>query len=429
MPARFDVRTLDAYEWVHDLVTPAEVAREVALTRHHALLWRRDRDGLTGTIIDPVHALLQCDLPLPGEERGRLEPYAVLFLQWEARFPQQWRESWTSSPWTTKEAVLAAFIRQGALPETRTALQDLLVGAVHRVQRCQDRWYWRLARHIDGPALQGRLRHAVEHGDERVRLRARYVLWLIEHPEEVVTSRAWRRWRRTVGVAGTSARSAPQLSALPAAQAAASLVGLSTAELAVVFEALEAGPAARIAAAIEDRAAVARAVEAMDARTAARMLRGMAQPKAAELLAGVSADAAAARFPPPGQDRILRLMNPAAALARLSAMAPSTAAGHLRLWPAADSAEMFTAMDPAHACLVLAAMDDWWKPGEILAAMPDHVAQDLLARVPQRDRARMRWQLEMARFHSAARTSASAGERQERPTEIAANSADHGDYR
>lgn len=399
----FDLRTLDAYEWNRDLIAVDDEVREAALARHHALLWRRYPNRPSGTVVDPVQAFLQWDSPLSEAELRRLEPYAVLFLRWEARFPVQWRVGWSFSPWSAKEGVLEAFIRHGAQPETRTALEELLIGAVHRVQRCQDRWYWRLARHIDGAGLRAGLGRAAEHADAPVRLRARYVLWLIEHPDEPVTSRAWRRWRRTAGV--SVSHSASELAALPAADAATLVAGLGTAELAAVFEALEAGPGARIAAAIEDVAAVAAAVESMDARTAARLLSAMPQTRAAELLAAVHADLAAARFPPPKRDRILRLMSPAQALARLSAMAPTVAGGHLQMWPAADAAEMLTVMDPTRAAQVLAAMDSWWASGEVLAAMPHDVASGLVARASERDRARLRWELETARFRSAAQTS------------------------
>jgi flagellar motility protein MotE (MotC chaperone) len=409
----FDVRTLDAYEWGRDLVAVDDEVREAALARHHALLWQRHPDRPSGTVVDPVRAFLQRDFPFSAADLGRLESYAVLFLRWEARFPVQWRAGWSFSPWSAKEEVLGAFMRHGAQPETRTALEDLLIGAVHRVQRCQDGWYWRLARHIDGARLRAGLGRAAEHADAPVRLRARYVLWLIEHPDEAVTSRAWRRWRRTVGV--SAARSASELAALPAADAAALVAGLSTAELAVMFEALEAGPGARIAAAIEDVAAVASAVEAMDTRTAARLLSAMPQTRAAELLVAMPADPAAARFPSPKHNRILRLMSPAQALDRLSAMAPTVAGGHLEGWPATDAAEMLTMMDPTRAAHALAAMHFWWQTGGVLAAMPHDVAAGLVARVPERDRARVRWDLETVRFRSAAQASIARSGQRERP--------------
>lgn len=406
MRAGFDIRTLGAYVWVHDLIAVNDDARDAALVRHRALLWRWHSDSLTGTLADPVRAFTEWSSPLTDADLHRLEPYAVLFLQWEARFPQLWRENWIFSPWSAKEGVLGTFVRRGvAAPQTQTALEDLLIGAVHRVQRCQDRWYWRLARRVDSPRLRARLRQAAEHADEVVRLRARYVLWLIEHPDEPVDSRTWRRWRRTVGVPVTVPCSASELAALPATEAAAMLVGLSTMELAAVFEASEAGPAARIAAAIQDTAVVARAVQVMDARTAARMLRVMPQPLAAELLTVMPPEMAAVRFPPPQCDQVLRLMPAAQAVVRLAAMSPKIAGDHLRRLPKTEAADFVMVMDPAAAAQALAAMADWWEPGRILASMPEDIALAYIARIPAKDRDHARWTLEMQRFRAAVSTS------------------------
>lgn len=407
----FDVRTLGAYAWVEDLIALDDDARGAALARHRTLLWRWYRDSPTGTLADPVRAFTQWSSPLTDAELHLLEPYAVVFLQWEARFPQEWRENWIFSPWSAKEGVLDTFVRRGvAAPQTQTALEDLLIGAVYRVQRCQDRWYWRLVRRVDSPTLRARLGLAAEHADERVRLRAQYVLWVIEHPNEPVDSRTWRRWRRKVGVPVTVPASASELAALPATEAAAMLAGLSTVEVAAVFEASEAGPAARIAVAIQDAAVVARAVELMDARTAARMLRVMPQPFAAELLTLMPPEVAAIRFPPPKCDQVLRLMPAAQAVARLAAMPPKVAGGHLRSLHATQAADFVMAMDPAAAGQVLAAMDDWWEPGRILASVPEDVALALVARMPANYRDQARWTLEMQRFRMAVSTSIAKAE-------------------
>jgi hypothetical protein len=58
------------------------------------------------------------------------------------------RDGWIKSPWTAKEAILETFSAKGPTPETGLALADLLLAAVCRVQRCQDRWYWQLAGRI-----------------------------------------------------------------------------------------------------------------------------------------------------------------------------------------------------------------------------------------------------------------------------------------
>lgn len=136
-----------------------------ALARHRELLGRALHHsygpGRTGTLADPVRAFSGLVVPrVPStqsrEVRERLAPYGLLFLQWEQRYPGEWRQvGWPLSPWSAKEAVLRAFCAGGPSPLTRAPLEALLVAAVRRPQRCQDRWYWELARRLDTPGLRG----------------------------------------------------------------------------------------------------------------------------------------------------------------------------------------------------------------------------------------------------------------------------------
>jgi len=301
--------------------------------------------------------------------------------------------------------------RSGAAAETAVGLEDLLIGAVHRVRRCQDRWFWRMARRIDSAGLRIRLREAAGHAEQRVRLRARYVLWLIEHPDQVVTGRSWRRWRRTMGVRVTAPCPPSQLAALPAARAATLLGGLSGADLAGVFEAVEAGPAARIAAAIGDVAVVASAVEMMDARTAARMLAPVPEQFAVDVLAAMAPAAAAARFPHPrtrpgvAADEPDPGVGPAVSDGTCDGRPSSAAVADCRCGRGADGPR------PGHRRRPVATMRHWWDPGHVLAALPDEVAQALLAAIPFPDRARVRWSLERERFRTAAQTAIAAADR------------------
>ncbi len=250
----------------------------------------------------------------------------MLFLHWELRFPAEWRDGWLHSPWSEKEAILKTFCVRGATPQTGPALADLLIAAVSRVQRCQDRWYWRVARRIVSPQLRGRLEAAAEGAGERTRLRARFVLWVLDHPDEGTGSAAWRRWLRSEGRPVMLPVAALGLADMKPAAAASLLADLAPADLARVLEGLHAGPAARILQQIQPIERAARAVELMDARMAARALKVMDLPAAAGVLAAMDPPAAAARFPGPSRAQLLLLMGTDAAVARLRAMTP-TAAG------------------------------------------------------------------------------------------------------
>lgn len=147
MPQRFDIRTLDAYAWVFDLVADDDEVREAALQRHLALLWRQFDNRPTGTLADPVRAFAAEHAEhtdLTGDELRRLEPYALLQLQWQERFPADWRRAFPGWPWMSWP--LAGFRRHGASPPVRAALEDLLLEAVRRRRRSH-RWdqQWHLA--------------------------------------------------------------------------------------------------------------------------------------------------------------------------------------------------------------------------------------------------------------------------------------------
>ncbi|MFD0731984.1 hypothetical protein [Planotetraspora mira] len=370
-------------EWVHGLVDADTGIRAAALARHHALLEARHAEEVSRTLVGLVDAFTAFEHGSDSRRRGnhrRLAPYGVVFLQWERRFPAEWRDGWTYSPWSAKEAVLAAFCAGGPTPETGPALADLLLATVHRRQRCQDRWYWRLARRLDSPPLRTRLEAAAEGADDLARLRAGFVLWSLEHPQEGVGSAAWRRWLRSEGRPATSAIAGPGLAAMKPAAAASVLAGLAPADAAIVLEGLHAGPAARILAVMSPLESAARAVELMDVRLAARALKAMDPPAAAGVLAGMAPSAAAVRFPGSSRAQLLLLMDIDAAVARLCAMAPAAAGERLEFLPPARAAALLMRMDSSSAARALTRMG-WWGPSRVLSEMPPAVAADLLAKV------------------------------------------------
>lgn len=120
-------------------------------------------------------------------------PYALLYLEWEARYPQEWTTH--AKKWGSK----ARLIRKLADPDLPAAAQaklgELIDLAVRRAYRCKDREYVRVARAIDGPDLRMKLEAAADADDPWARLHAGYVLWLLDRPDLPNTRRTWEFWR------------------------------------------------------------------------------------------------------------------------------------------------------------------------------------------------------------------------------------------
>ncbi|MGC0339775.1 hypothetical protein RKD20_004809 [Streptomyces sp. SLBN-8D4] len=119
-------------------------------------------------------------------------PYAVLYLEWEARYPQQWTRH--AKMWGVKQALIRQLATAGHDAGTRAKLVDLVDLVVRRAYRCKDREYVRLARAVDGPDLRARLTAARHSPDPWARLHAAYVLWLLDHPEKPNTRHVWKTW-------------------------------------------------------------------------------------------------------------------------------------------------------------------------------------------------------------------------------------------
>jgi hypothetical protein len=218
-----------APEWVFDLVSPEADRRRAALDRHRTTLedsheaqrwinrvWeqagtpapqeaylaaqmdqaraaKRDADALT--FFAPISAW-SADWSIDVSRHAQYAPYAVLFLEWEARYPLEWRgaSTWSWSPWGTKEGILARFIRGGVPVNSRQFIADLVIAAITREYRCKDWMYAPLARAVDGPDLRHGLCRLLDGDDPLVRLRAAFVLHILDHPELRVRRHTWQRW-------------------------------------------------------------------------------------------------------------------------------------------------------------------------------------------------------------------------------------------
>jgi hypothetical protein len=108
---------------------------------------------------------------------------SLRYLEWEAWYPGEWHRHWG-----TKAGLLTNLARS-PVPSAadRRRMEDLVLAAVGRSHRCEDRRYVRLARALDGDGLRARL--AARPGQ-----RAAYLLHHLDHPELPATAASWRRW-------------------------------------------------------------------------------------------------------------------------------------------------------------------------------------------------------------------------------------------
>ncbi|MFI6760033.1 hypothetical protein ACIBF5_12935 [Micromonospora sp. NPDC050417] len=215
--------------WVFDLTASDNVLRHRALTRHQALLaaasealhwsnrvweqagtpaptephlaaemdqaraefrWHRER-----TILGPISAFFESER---SDSVARLlyAPYLVLYLRWEADYPQEWSApgSWMWSPWGTKEVLLRELDRGGVPEQVRRQIGDLIVSALERPYRCKDWMYGRLVRHVLDVPFVSRVEALLDAEDPLVRLRAQFILHVARHPQRAVKRVSWQHW-------------------------------------------------------------------------------------------------------------------------------------------------------------------------------------------------------------------------------------------
>jgi hypothetical protein len=285
---------------------------------------------------------------------SHLSAAALAFLQLEATNPQRWRTlQWPCSVWTLKDGVLRTFGAMQPSPAVAEQLRELVLGAVARQHRCKDYRYWQLARRLDDPHLRAGLSAAAEAAIESTRLRARFVQWLLEHPDQRADAPGWRRWLPTHGqplpppVAQRLAQLGSSVLRRPA-RAAALLADWPTDQLTLVLDSVERGHATQIAAALP-KATAAAALAGMDARRANQTLRGMAEPTAAAILELMPPAAAASRLPGPSRPHILALMHRDAATRCLRCMTTAEATHRIRYLPAEVANALINEPAPARA--------------------------------------------------------------------------------
>ncbi|MEV4455336.1 hypothetical protein [Microbispora sp. NPDC049633] len=126
--------------------------------------------------------------------------YLLLYLEWESRYPDEWMAN--AKSWGTKGGGLRDLTR--ALPYLPDEIVDQLARlvslAVRREHRVEDMRYAILARAVGGGRLRPLLAEIAGDGHEKIRLRARYLLWLLDHPElPTPKSSQWVAWLKSQG--------------------------------------------------------------------------------------------------------------------------------------------------------------------------------------------------------------------------------------
>ncbi|WP_326790518.1 hypothetical protein [Streptomyces sp. NBC_00151] len=119
-------------------------------------------------------------------------PYALLFLEWEARYPLEWTQH--AKAWGTKQSLIREVARAAQEEAIKAKLTDLVELVVHRAYRCKDREYVRVARAVDSADLRDRLDRAADSDSPWARCHAGYVLWLLDRPDLPNTRRVWQTW-------------------------------------------------------------------------------------------------------------------------------------------------------------------------------------------------------------------------------------------
>jgi hypothetical protein len=122
-------------------------------------------------------------------------PYALLFLEWEARYPREW--TLHAKKWGTKQHLIRDVAVADHDDPVRTKLTGLVEIVVQRPYRCKDRGYVRVARAVDSQDLRGSLSTAAQSDNLWARRHAGYVLFLLDHPELPNTLHVWRTWSTT----------------------------------------------------------------------------------------------------------------------------------------------------------------------------------------------------------------------------------------
>ncbi|MFJ9741221.1 hypothetical protein [Streptomyces sp. NPDC101166] len=180
-------------------LTDAEKKTQEARHRYHET-WRRRYSLRRKAAHRNYLKALRCSLPgglwdrPSGPEISAWPglPYALCFLEWEARYPQEWTRY--AKSWGTKEDLIRNVAAAHHDETVRSKLVELVESVVQRPYRCKDREYVRVARAVDGEDLRSRLETVARSDNLWAQRHAGYVLWLLDRPEVPNTRHVWRTW-------------------------------------------------------------------------------------------------------------------------------------------------------------------------------------------------------------------------------------------
>jgi hypothetical protein len=119
-------------------------------------------------------------------------PYVLCFLEWEARYPQEWTRY--AKSWGTKEGLIRDVAAAHHDETVRSKLVELIDIVVQRPYRCKDREYVSVARAVDSEDLRSRLERAARSDNPWAQRHAGYVLWLLDRPDVPNSRHVWRTW-------------------------------------------------------------------------------------------------------------------------------------------------------------------------------------------------------------------------------------------
>jgi hypothetical protein len=150
------------------------------------------------TFYAPITAYLQCAWEGPDDAKAQTEPFAVLFLQWEAAYPKEW--ACEAARWDLDMGGRRRSSRRCTDTGRRTTPCGRSNGWCFRRSVARTGPRTGVTRESPGNPDTARLREALgsiaADNEEAASLRARYVLSRLEQPGLSVNRRSYGNWLR-----------------------------------------------------------------------------------------------------------------------------------------------------------------------------------------------------------------------------------------